>query len=117
MICVNISARHISETLYSDIVFCVLHSGLLYLQTNRLVSEVLVSAVNAESKQVAQCREDLHKSQMKFLDEGIRRAREEVSRLANITRLEKEIEEQQIRNQQKLQQLRSHTATFKRLVW
>ena len=73
-------------------------------------------ADNAELKQVAQCREDLHKSQMKVLDENCRQAQERVSRLAAIKALEKEAEEQQICDQQKLQQLRDHGEKLQRLV-
>ena len=81
-----------------------------------VVSEMFIFAVNTEMKRVADCREDLHKSRMKFLDERCRRAQERVRRLANIKTLEKEIEEQRVRDQQKLQQLCSHSETLQRLL-
>jgi len=52
---------------------------------------------------------------MKYLDERCRRAQERVRRLANVKALEKEIEEQRARSEQKLQQLRNHREKLQRL--
>ena len=79
-----------------------------------VVSELFMFAVYAELNRVAKYREDLHKSQMKLLDENCRKAQERVCRLANIKTLETEIEEKRTRSMQKLQQLCEHREQLER---
>jgi len=78
--------------------------------------EILMYALGAELKQVAERRETLHKSHMKFLDECCRRAQDRVDRLSNIKSMEQEKDEQDERCQLKLCQLRDHRVKLQRFV-
>ena len=95
---------------------CVLFSPLVFLvNVNHAV--ILDCLLFAELKLIAESREALAKSQMKFIDERCRRVQERVRRYTAVRSLKKEITQQKARDERKIQGLQKCREQMQRFVY